>query len=82
MAGNPNPGAPIVFISSTVVDLRKYREAAAEAARTAGFLAVLSEDWAAKDHPRLEECLEQVDRAHLTIAIATHPILARDRDNC
>ena len=74
MAGSPNPGAPIVFISSTVEDLREYREAAAEAIRSTGFLAVLSEDWAAKDHPPLEECLERVDRAHLTIAIAAHSV--------
>jgi hypothetical protein len=33
MAGTPNPGAPIVFISSTIEDLREYRQAAAAGCR-------------------------------------------------
>jgi formylglycine-generating enzyme required for sulfatase activity len=62
-------GAPKVFISSTVDDLVKYREAAANAARRAGFHAVLSEDWEAKDKHPLSECMQRVDETHLTVAI-------------
>ncbi len=50
-------GAPKVFIASTIEDLGPYPDAAARAARRAGFFAVLSEDWEAKDMPPLPECL-------------------------
>ncbi len=64
---------PVVFISSTVSDLEAYRDRAAVAARGAGFLAVLCEDWVATDvKPPLEECLEKVDEAHLLVTIVAH----------
>ena len=66
------PGAPKVFISSTVVDLKEFRDKAKAAAISAGFLPVMNEDWAAKDAPPLDECLERVDGTHLTIAIVAH----------
>ena len=66
------PGAPKVFISSTVDDLKEYRNKARSAAIRAGFLPVMNEDWAAKDAPPLGECLERVDATHLTLAIVAH----------
>ncbi len=64
---------PVVFISSTVEDLRPYRDAVAQAAREAGFLARMCEDWAARgDRPPLEVCLQEVDGADLVIALVAH----------
>ncbi len=66
-------GAPVVFISSTVDDLRLYRDAVAQAAREAGFLARMCEDWAARgDRPPLDVCLQEVDGADLVIALVAH----------
>ncbi len=38
MAGSPNPGAPIICISSSVENLCEYLKTTAEAARTARLL--------------------------------------------
>ena len=66
------PGAPKVFISSTVADLKEYRDKAKAAAIRAGFLPVMNEDWAAKDAPPVAECLDRVDGTQLTVAIIAH----------
>ena len=65
-------GAPKVFISSTVSDLKEYRDKAKSAANRAGFLPIMNEDWSAKAAPPLDECMERVDGTHLTIAIVAH----------
>ena len=46
--------------------------AAADAARKAGFLAVMSEDFPAKDARPLDECLTKVAKADLVVAIVAH----------
>ncbi len=66
------PGAPKVFISSTVADLKEYREKAKAAAIRAGFLPIMSEDWSAKDNKPLAECMTRVDETHLTVVIVAH----------
>lgn len=72
MAQRTANGAPIVFIASTAKDLAEYREAAADAARRAGFHAILAEDWEARDKKPLDACMEKVDTAHLTVVIVAH----------
>ena len=65
-------GAPKVFISSTVADLKEFRDKAKAAAIRSGFLPVMNEDWAAKDNKPLDECMARVDDTHLTVAIIAH----------
>ncbi len=65
-------GAPKVFISSTVADLKEFRERVKAAAIRSGFLPVMNEDWAAKDNKPLDECMARVDDTHLTVAIVAH----------
>jgi hypothetical protein len=65
--------APTVFISSTIEDLKPYREAAAKAARRAGFLAVLSEDFPASQHRRVHElCRERVGKCEVLVVLVGH----------
>ncbi len=66
------PGAPKVFISSTVIDLPAHRVQAQTAALRAGFLPVMSEDWPAQDTPPLQKCLAKVDGTHLTVALVAY----------
>jgi formylglycine-generating enzyme required for sulfatase activity len=68
----PMLGAPKVFISSTVADLKEYREKAKAAAIRAGFLPIMNEDWSAKDHQPLAECMARVDGTHLTVALVAY----------
>ncbi len=65
--------APIVFISSTSEDLKEYRQQAAKAARALGFFALMMEDFPANGRgPSLDECLREVEKAELVIAIVAH----------
>jgi len=68
----PATGAPKVFISSTVADLKEYRDKAKAAAIRAGFLPVMNEDWSAKDNKPLAECMARVDGTHLTVALVAY----------
>jgi hypothetical protein len=65
-------GAPSVFISSTSHDLELYRTRAATAARVAGLLAVMSEDWAAKGEAPLDHSLAKVDECDVVVVIVAH----------
>ncbi len=66
-------GAPTVFLSSTSLDLKPYRDAALAAARGEGFAAICMEDFAANGRRyTLEECLHQVDQADVVIALVAH----------
>ena len=65
-------GAPKVFISSTVTDLKEFRDKAKAAAIRSGFLPIMNKDWAAKDNKPLDECMARVDDTHLTVAIVAH----------
>ena len=65
-------GVPKVFISSTVADLKEFRDKAKAAAIRSGFLPIMNEDWAAKDNKPLDECMARVDDTHLTVAIVAH----------
>jgi hypothetical protein len=65
--------ASIVFISSTSEDLRDFRLAAAKAARGLGFFPLMMEDFPASGRgPSLDECLREVARAEVVIAIVAH----------
>ena len=49
---------PIVFISSTVEDLKEYREQAAKAAELSGFAVSRLEYWSENGWPALQTCLD------------------------
>jgi hypothetical protein len=67
------PHAPIVFISSTSEDLKEYRQQAAKAATALGFLPRMMEDFPANGRgPSLDECLREVEKAEVVIAIVAH----------
>ena len=60
----------VVFISSTSEDLKEHRQAARDAAISAGFLPVMMEYFVASGKKRpLPACLAKVDDAHLVVAI-------------
>ena len=62
-----------VFISSTVEDLRPFREKARDAAITAGFLPVMQEYFASQSkYPPLEACLRKVDECDVLVVIVAH----------
>ena len=63
----------VVFISSTSEDLKQPRQAARDAAISAGFLPVMMEYFVASGkEPSLPACLAKVDDAHLVVAIVAH----------
>ena len=63
----------VVFISSTSEDLKEHRQAARDAAISAGFLPVMMEYFVASGKkPPLPACLAKVDEAHLVVAIVAH----------
>ncbi len=51
-----------VFISSTLYDLRGYREAACRAVKRRELAAIDSDDWESVGAPPLAVCLERIDR--------------------
>jgi hypothetical protein len=64
------PRVPVVFISSTCEDLKDYRLAARDAALNEGFLPDMREYFTpGGGRPPVEECLEQVARADVVVAI-------------
>jgi formylglycine-generating enzyme required for sulfatase activity len=64
---------PKVFISSTVDDLKEYRQAAKDAALRVGFLPVMFEHWPASGNRLpLEACMQAVAECDLLIAIVAH----------
>jgi len=63
---------PVVFISSTVEDLRPYRAAARDAAISSGFLPVMCEHWSAKERHPFAECLAKVAKAHVLVVIVAY----------
>lgn len=63
---------PIVFISSTVEDLKYYRAQAAAAALASSFAPSLMEYWSDNGRPALKVCLEKVDEAELVVVIVAH----------
>jgi formylglycine-generating enzyme required for sulfatase activity len=64
---------PKVFISSTVEDLKEYRQAAKDAALRVGFLPVMFEHWPASGNRLpLEACMQAVAECDLLIAIVAH----------
>src|SRR5215472_8598356 len=64
---------PVVFISSTVEDLKPYRVAANYEAQRAGFKVLMQEYWVARGQkPPLEECLTEVSKASVLVAIVAH----------
>jgi formylglycine-generating enzyme required for sulfatase activity len=65
--------APTVFLSSTSLDLKPYRDAALEAARAAGFAAICMEDFTASGaRYTLQECLTKVEQADVLVVLAAH----------
>jgi len=61
---------PVVFISSTVEDLKPYRVAASFEARRAGFKVLKQEDWVASgDNPPTQKCLGEVAKADVLVVI-------------
>jgi formylglycine-generating enzyme required for sulfatase activity len=64
---------PVVFISSTVDDLKEHREQAAKAAMASGFSPRWMEYFPASgDKPSLEACREKVAEAEVVVAIVAH----------
>ena len=64
---------PVVFISSTVEDLKPFRTAAREAATRARFLPEMQEYFVASgDKPPLDECLARVSKADVVVVIVAH----------
>lgn len=64
---------PVVFISSTVEDLKTYRAAARDAAIEAGLHPVMQEYFVASgDRPPLQECLNKVSEADVLMVIVAH----------
>jgi formylglycine-generating enzyme required for sulfatase activity len=61
-----------VFISSTVDDLRPFRDAARDGAIGARFLPEMKEYFPARDNPALPECLARVARAEVLVLIVAH----------
>lgn len=62
-----------VFISSTQVDLKEYRQAARDAVLKAGCLPVMFEHWPASGHRQpLAACLQTVAECDLLIVIVAH----------
>jgi len=58
-----------VFISSTSVDLREYREAVDRTLRQLGFATIKMEDFSAMGSGAVEACLAKVDEADIYIGI-------------
>jgi len=71
-ASKPNGNISVVFISSTVEDLKPYRAAAEHGAKTARFFPVMQEYFVARDNPPLKECLERVSQADVVVVIVAH----------
>ncbi len=72
-AAKPNPNVPVVFISSTVEDLKAYRDAAGFEAERAGFRVLWQEYFVASgDKPPLEKCLDEVAKADVLVVIVAH----------
>lgn len=64
---------PVVFISSTVEDLKAYREAAAFEADRAGFKVLKQEYWPARgDLPPPKTCLAEVSKADILVVMVAH----------
>jgi formylglycine-generating enzyme required for sulfatase activity len=63
---------PTVFISSTSEDLKDYREQAAKAALTLGFLPDMMEDFPTSARESVPEYLDRVARADVVVAIVAH----------
>ncbi len=64
---------PIVFVSSTVEDLTRYRAAVSNAANTAGCLPRMMEYFAAAgDKPPLDACLARVSEADVLVVVVAH----------
>jgi hypothetical protein len=61
-----------VFISSTSEDLKPCRDAARDAALTAGLLPDMMEYFPATGRPSLAECLRKVSKADVVVAIVAH----------
>src|SRR5713226_6835686 len=68
----PNRNIPVVFISSTVEDLKPYRAAAENGAKTARFFPAMQEYFVERDNPPLEECLERVSEANVLVVVVAH----------
>ena len=68
-----NRDVPVVFISSTVEDLKPWRAAAREAAIRARFLPDMQEYFVASgDKPPLGQCLDRVSGADVIVVIVAH----------
>jgi formylglycine-generating enzyme required for sulfatase activity len=64
---------PVVFISSTVEDLTRYREAARDAAIAADSRLRMMEYFAASgEHPPLAACLKKVSEVDVLVVIVAH----------
>ncbi len=63
---------PVVFISSTEVDLKLHRHAAAEAARDHEMSPRMMEYFPSSGHPSLDECYRKVDDADVVVVLVAH----------
>ena len=62
-----------VFVSSTSEDLKEHRQAARDAAISAGFLPVMMEYFVASGKkPPLKACLAKVDEADVVVVVVAH----------
>ncbi len=61
-----------VYLSSTLSDLREYRQAAIDVIRQLGLGVVLLEQFGAADSPPLEASLRAVDSADIVVVLVAH----------
>ena len=62
----------ILFISSTVEDLKECRAAARDSALALGFKVVMQEYFEASGNPPFSECMTKVHKADVVVAIVAH----------
>src|SRR4051812_32697695 len=68
-----HPDIPVVFLSSTSEDLKKYRESARDAALAARFHPEMMESFTVSGaRPPLAECLAKVSQAHVLVVLVAH----------
>ncbi len=71
--GNMPSTKPVVFISSTAKDLAQHREAAAQAARQAGFDCQMMEEFEAQSlKPPYAACMQKVRPCDVLIVLVAH----------
>jgi len=64
--------SPRVFVSSTLDDLKRWRDAACEAISRAGYKPVRCEEFSAAAQPPLSLCLEELGKCRIVVVLVGH----------